>query len=49
MKNLLFIGDLRTANNYGAVATTEALDRLLKNECYDINIKYISNCSKLIL
>ena len=41
MKNLLFIGDLRTANNYGAVATTEALDRLLKNECYDINIKYI--------
>lgn len=39
MKNLLFIGDLRTANNYGAVATTEALDRLLKNECYDTIVR----------
>lgn len=41
MKNVLFIGDLRTAFNYGAIATTETLISLIKNERYDINIKYI--------
>lgn len=41
MKNVLFIGDLRTAFNYGAIATTETLINLIKNEKYNINIKYI--------
>lgn len=41
MKNLLFIGDLRTANNYGAIATTEALIKLIENEHYDLDVKYI--------
>lgn len=41
MKNLLFIGDLRTANNYGAIATTETLVKLVENEHYDANIKFI--------
>lgn len=41
MKKLLFIGDLRTAQNYGAVATTEALIHLLDEEKLDIDIRYI--------
>lgn len=41
MKKILFIGDLRSASNYGAVATTESLIRLLQNEKYDIDIRYI--------
>ncbi len=41
MKNLLFIGDLRTANNYGAIATTEALIKLIANEHYEVDVKYI--------
>lgn len=41
MKKILFIGDLRTAQNYGAVATTEALIHLLNEEKMDIDIRYI--------
>lgn len=41
MKNILFVGDLRSANNYGAVATTESLVRLLHDQEYDAEYKYI--------
>lgn len=41
MKKVLFIGDLRTAYNYGAIATTETLMRMIENEHYNIEIKYI--------
>lgn len=41
MKNVLFIGDLRTAFNYGAIATTETLIKLVQNEQFDIDVKYI--------
>src|SRR5690554_6912630 len=40
-KNILFIGDLRLANNYGAIATTETLDKLIHQNIKNINIKYI--------
>lgn len=41
MKKILFVGDLRTVNNYGAVATTEALLKLLSAEAFDTEFKYI--------
>ena len=41
MKHILFIGDLRTVKNYGAVATTESLLKLLKEEHVDAEYKYI--------
>ena len=41
MKKVLFIGDLRTAFNYGAIATTETLIQLIENEHYNIDIRYI--------
>lgn len=41
MKNVLFIGDLRSAYNYGAIGTTETLIKLIENEHYNIDIRYI--------
>jgi len=38
-KNLLFIGDLTTANNYGAIATSESLKKLIEQRFK--NVKYI--------
>lgn len=45
MKNILFIGDLRTAYNYGAIATTETLMHLLEKENFDAEYKYIDRRS----
>lgn len=42
MSNILFIGDLRDANNYGAVATTECLIRMVKDRCPDADYRYIA-------
>ncbi|MDI9394564.1 MAG: polysaccharide pyruvyl transferase family protein [Euryarchaeota archaeon] len=39
-KNILVIGDLTTANNYGAIATTEALKKIFF-ETYGSSVKYI--------
>lgn len=41
MKHILFFGDLRKARNYGAIATTETLIRLLSDERYDAEFQYI--------
>ena len=41
MKKILFIGDLRTANNYGAVATTESLMHLIEQQHLNAEFKYI--------
>ena len=38
---MLFIRDLRTAYNYGAIATTEVLKALVKNVAKDSEIRYI--------
>ena len=43
--NLLFVGDLRTAHNYGAIATTESLYNLVKSVSDDKNIKFIDRRS----
>ena len=40
-KNILFIGDLRSVQNYGAVATTESLIKMLQDEKFDADYKYI--------
>lgn len=40
-KNVLFVGDLRPVNNYGAVATTEMLLKLLQDENLNVNYKLI--------
>jgi len=40
-KNILFIGDLRLAGNYGAIATTETLIRLLEEYTDNDIIKYL--------
>lgn len=45
MKKILIIGDLRTAYNYGAIATTESLMKLLDNEHLDAEFKYIDHRS----
>lgn len=41
MKNILFVGDLRSAKNYGAIATTEALFKLFEEENIKVNIRNI--------
>ncbi|MGQ1946431.1 polysaccharide pyruvyl transferase family protein [Geofilum sp. OHC36d9] len=38
---ILFVGDLRTANNYGAIATTETLNNMLVQAIPDAEIQYI--------
>lgn len=38
---ILFVGDLRTANNYGAIATTETLNNMLVQANPDAEIRYI--------
>ena len=38
---ILFLGDLRNCYNYGAIATTESLIRMLKEEYSDVDLKYI--------
>ncbi len=40
-KRLLFVGDLRIAGNYGAIATTEALNNLLVSNAEMFDIEYI--------
>lgn len=40
-KKILFVGDLRTAYNYGAIATTEALMDLVEDVAKDAEIRYI--------
>ena len=40
-QKILFIGDLRSANNFGAIATTETLIGFLKNHSQWSEIKYI--------
>lgn len=38
---ILFVGDLRTANNYGAIATTETLNNMLLQAIPDAEVQYI--------
>lgn len=38
---ILFLGDLRNCYNYGAIATTESLIKMLCGKCPDAEIKYI--------
>lgn len=40
-KKVLFVGDLRSVNNYGAVATTETLMRMLNESSYNVEYRYI--------
>ncbi|MCR5696576.1 MAG: polysaccharide pyruvyl transferase family protein [Marinilabiliaceae bacterium] len=40
-KNILFVGDLRAANNYGAIATTETLINMLTDEYQEATFKFI--------
>ena len=44
-KNILLIGDLRTANNYGAIATTECLIKMLEKKINKKFINYIDHRS----
>lgn len=41
MKKLLFVGDLRNANNYGAVATSEAMIKIIGSINKPFETKYI--------
>lgn len=41
MKKILFIGDLRSAHNYGAVATSEAMIRMIDELCSLCEVKYL--------
>jgi len=45
MKHILFIGDFRPANNYGSIATTETLEKLLVNVAKDAEIRIIDKRS----
>lgn len=45
MKNLLFVGDLRTGGNYGAVATTQCLLDLIEENLIDFDITRIEGRS----
>jgi polysaccharide pyruvyl transferase WcaK-like protein len=42
---ILFVGDLRSVSNYGAIATTETLNNLLLSTLPDVEIKYIDHRS----
>ena len=41
MKKVLFIGDLRSADNYGAVATSEAMINIIGSIERPFDVKYI--------